>query len=485
MDFLHTRIKIIRRNAGRSAVAAAAYRSGTQLVNSWDGVTHDYTRKGYVVHSEIMLPENAPDEYMDRSTLWNSVEWAETDRNAQLAREIDIGLPNELTHDQHIGLVRKYVQENFVSKGMCADFSIHDKKTGNPHVHILLTMRPLNEDGTWGQKSRLVYDLDENGNRIHGNQKGRWKTHKETFCDWDDRGNGKKWRVAAADAINEAMKAAGYEDMLVDPRTYAEQGINRIPTIHEGPTVRAMERKGIRTTVGDQNREIREWNKQADQIEARLAKMTAWARYEAKREQVIQENGLTAVDHGFQSRLFLSVLNDSNSKKKSVTRLKDATGMMSIMDEYDIHDAASFLEASKKINTKFYRLRHDLIETEQIMGFAEELLKAVEQRKKYKGLYAQYVKTPDKKKEAFYEANRAELTLYEAAIRKIQDYESDGKVLKEKDLKEVLKYLSQKQFVLSFDLKRMKDKTHHMEIVKHAFIDDKKKREVTRNELIV
>lgn len=191
MDFLHTRMKIVKRSSGRSAAAAAAYRSGTILVNSWDGVSHDYTRKLHIVHSEIMLPSHAPPEYADRSILWNSVEWAETDRNAQLAREIEFSLPAELNHEQHLALVRKYVQKYFVDKGMCADFSIHDKRDGNPHVHILLTMRAIREDGTWAQKSRLVYDLDENGNRIPAKQKGRWKNHKEDFVDWNNRDNGK------------------------------------------------------------------------------------------------------------------------------------------------------------------------------------------------------------------------------------------------------------------------------------------------------
>lgn len=135
MNFFHCPIKIVSRNKGRSAVASAAYISGTRLENTWDGTTHDYTRKQHIIHSEIMLPVNAPPQYMDRATLWNSVEWNETDRNAQLARVFEIALPAELTHEQNITLARKIVQDLFVSKGMCADFGVHDKKDGNPHVH--------------------------------------------------------------------------------------------------------------------------------------------------------------------------------------------------------------------------------------------------------------------------------------------------------------------------------------------------------------
>ena len=127
-------------------MAAAAYRSGEKLTNEWDGITHDYTKKRGVVYSEILLPANAPSSFSDRSTLWNSVEKIEKNRDAQLAREIEIALPNEIDRQSQIRLVRKYVQDIFVSAGMCADYSIHDKGDGNPHAHIMLTLRPLNID---------------------------------------------------------------------------------------------------------------------------------------------------------------------------------------------------------------------------------------------------------------------------------------------------------------------------------------------------
>ena len=136
IDFCHIPVSIIKRSEGRSAVAAAAYRSGTKLTNEWDGLTHDYTRKGGVVHAEIMLPAHAPPEFADRSTLWNSVEQIEKARDSQLAREIEAALPRELSREQQLALVRAYVKDNFVDKGMCADFAIHDKGTGNPHVQI-------------------------------------------------------------------------------------------------------------------------------------------------------------------------------------------------------------------------------------------------------------------------------------------------------------------------------------------------------------
>ena len=138
----HCNIGIVSRGKGKSAVAAAAYRSGEKITNEWDGMTHDYTRKRGVVHTEILLPPHAPPSFSDRATLWNSVELYEKTGNAQLAREIDAALPIELSREEQIRLVREYCSSQFVSRGMCVDYAIHDTGKGNPHCHIMLTMRP-------------------------------------------------------------------------------------------------------------------------------------------------------------------------------------------------------------------------------------------------------------------------------------------------------------------------------------------------------
>ena len=190
------------RGKGKSAVAAAAYRSGEKLTNEWDGMTHDYTRKGGVVHTEIMLPPHAPPSFSDRSTLWNSVELYEKAGNAQLAREIDAALPIELSREEQIRLVREYCSSQFVSRGMCVDFVIHDTNSGNPHCHIMLTMRPLDERGTWTAKSKKEYDLDENGERIRL-PSGRYKTHKVDLTGWNDKDNTLLWRKTDMNRANE------------------------------------------------------------------------------------------------------------------------------------------------------------------------------------------------------------------------------------------------------------------------------------------
>ena len=139
----HFKITIAKRSENKSAVAGAAYQSGERLFSEYDRKVKDYTGKKEVVHSEILLPPNAPEEYRDRAALWNAVEKVENQWNSQLARRMVIAIPKEIPHDQHPRLIREYCQEQFVSKGMCADFAIHDKGDGNPHAHIILTMRAI------------------------------------------------------------------------------------------------------------------------------------------------------------------------------------------------------------------------------------------------------------------------------------------------------------------------------------------------------
>ena len=204
-------------------------------------MTHDYTRKGGVVHTEIMLPPHAPPSFSDRSTLWNSVELYEKAGNAQLAREIDAALPIELSREEQIRLVREYCSSQFVFRGMCVDFVIHDTNSGNPHCHIMLTMRPLDERGAWAAKSKKEYDLDENGERIRL-PSGRYKTHKVDLTGWNSQENALVWRKAWADISNDYLERAGSPERI-DHRSNAERGIDEIPTVHMGVAACQMEKK--------------------------------------------------------------------------------------------------------------------------------------------------------------------------------------------------------------------------------------------------
>ena len=153
MAIYHLEAKVVGRGAGRSAVAASAYLSCSRLYNDYDGIQHDYTKKQGLVWQEVFLPEYAPQEWQDREKLWNAVEEVETAKDSRLAREFVVALPIELSREQQIELLQDFIREQFVSDGMCADAAIHDTDGHNPHAHILLTVRPLDERGKWQYKT--------------------------------------------------------------------------------------------------------------------------------------------------------------------------------------------------------------------------------------------------------------------------------------------------------------------------------------------
>ena len=266
-----TRFSIVKRSKGQSAVEKASYISRSILVSEYDGQTYRPKYHEDLVHSEISLPQNAPREYADRATLWNAVELSEKGQKSQLARMLKASLPNEWSYELAEEVVRDYVQRNFVDKGMCADWAIHDSENDkgqrNLHIHVLLTMRPLTENGEWGAKTKKVYVLDENGERIPlidkktGKQKvdkrnrKQWKCQTVESTDWNSRENAMMWRRDLADTINATNEQLGI-GVHWEHRSFKEQGIDKEPTIHIGAVANALERKGIQTERGNINREI-------------------------------------------------------------------------------------------------------------------------------------------------------------------------------------------------------------------------------------
>ena len=222
----HFKITIVKRSQGQSAVAGAAYQSGERLFSEYDQKTKFYNKKKELVHAEIMLPSHAPPGYADRATLWNAVEAVENQWNSQLARRIVQAFPVEVPKEQYFSMIKEFCQEQFVSKGMIADFAIHDKGDGNPHAHILLTLRAMDEHGRWLPKARKVYDLDENGERIRL-PSGNWKCHKENTVDWNDQKYAEVWRHGWETITNRYLEAAGRPER-VDLRSFERQGIQQM-----------------------------------------------------------------------------------------------------------------------------------------------------------------------------------------------------------------------------------------------------------------
>ena len=298
MAIYHLEAKIVSRGTGRSAVAAVAYMSCSKILNDYDGVFHDFTRKRGLVWSQTFLPENAPPEWTDRAVLWNAVEEAEKTKDSRLAREFVVALPIEMGKAQWIELLTEFIQTQFVSDGMCADAAIHDTDGHNPHAHILLTVRPLNPDGTWQYKTQKEY-LCVRGKEERGFTAEEFKTaqaegwekqyqyrvgRKKVYLPpsrteglerlsktprstrfgrqnpisarWNSDEQLLLWREAWASNVNCHLEHMG-ETARIDHRSHAARGLPELPTVHEGVTARTMERKGYTADRCELNRQIK------------------------------------------------------------------------------------------------------------------------------------------------------------------------------------------------------------------------------------
>ena len=316
MAIYHMESKIVSRGTGRSIVAASAYMSCSRMVSDYDGVQHDYTRKQGLVWQEVFLPPQAPREWHDREQLWNAVEAAEKMKDSRLAREIIVALPIELDHEEQIALTSAYISQQFVADGMCADVALHDADGHNPHAHILLTMRPLNKDGTWQYKTEKEYlcikDDEERGFTAaeyksvqtegwekqyfysvgrknvyrtpsaadeHGYTRAdkhpkssRYGRQNPIAARWNSKEQLAAWREAWADTVNRALKEIGRAERI-DHRSHATRGFDEQPTIHEGVEAMRIEAKGFVSERRALNRQIRADNALLRKLKEQIRKL--------------------------------------------------------------------------------------------------------------------------------------------------------------------------------------------------------------------
>ena len=277
MAIYHFVVKIHGRSKGESAVACAAYRAGERLYDEELRKTSDYRNKKEVVYKEIMLCENAPAEYLNRETLWNSVMKIEKSKDAQFAREFEMALPREADRETQIRMLHDFF-EPLVAEGMCVDFVIHDKGDGNPHCQSLVTMRPIREDGSWVAKEKKGYLLDQEGKRIPvidpvtGRQKTdarnrkQWKRGMVETTGWNRRDRVDKWRKEWAECCNRYL----HPDDRIDHRSYEDQGKLQQPTVHEGYHARQMEAMGYISERCEENRVVRIWNTFLEKVRKQL-----------------------------------------------------------------------------------------------------------------------------------------------------------------------------------------------------------------------
>ncbi len=278
MALYHFHVTQVSRGKGQSCVASDAYITGLRLRDDYYGKFHDYTKKEGVLFTELLLPDYAPERLKDREVLFNEIEKNEKHPKAQLCYNFNFVLQNELSYEENLEIAQRFIKENFLSKGMIVDYAVHDPERNggiqNPHVHMLIPIRPLNKDGTWGEKQVREYLLDENGERIK-KPNGKYAFNAVPTTDWGAPETLDAWRKAYADIFNKAFEEKGL-DCRIDHRSYSAQGLELLPTIHEGPQVRAMEAKGIKTEIGDENRRIKAFNEMIKKLSTNLIDIFEW-----------------------------------------------------------------------------------------------------------------------------------------------------------------------------------------------------------------
>ena len=483
MALYHFQVAQLSRGKGQSAVASAAYRSGEKLYDEYYNETHDYTRKGGVLYSEILLPDHVPKRLANREVLWNELESVEKHPKAQLAYSFDIALQNELSYEENLDLARTFVAENFVARGMIADLSLHDphkgnNSTANPHFHVMCPIRPIDPDGNWGAKQHRQYVLDENGERIKKSN-GTFQFNSVPSTDWGQPETLMEWRKNWADLVNRKFEEKGIPDRI-DHRSYIDQGIDLIPSIHEGPAVRAMEARGIRTDKGDFNRLIKKTNILITQLVDHIRELAEWIsalceviREEKENERLAQLERKTIyelTEHYFWKRM----ANAYSRKGFDAGRKKwnDAADFLRTHKIQNLDDLAStvsdlYSEASrvcadvKSLEKEMAEIRKDL----------DLLNKYITNRPAYDSLCA--IKNKNKS-DRFKEEHNGELSLYYMARRALKEKYPD-RLPDPNTLRARLKELEDKHKPLFAEYKRLKETANLAYTIKKAIEADYKR----------
>ena len=432
----HYRIKISTRRKGHSAVAQAAYQSGDRLFDERENKTKYYSEKRDIVYTEILLPVNAPREYADRNSLWNAVEAAENNWNSQLARRFEIALPIELPMEERVALIRQHCMEQFVSKGMIADIAVHDPDPPghNPHAHVMLTMRPMDENGKWMEKAHREYLLDENGERVR-DAKGKFVFRKVPTVDWNDRGNAERWRSAWEDLQNRYLEAAGRPERI-SMKSYQRQGIDRIPTVHMGPAVTAMERRGIMTNMGNLNRDIKSANKLMDVLKRTIARLISWI---AEIRQAIKELDMqpkeiplvTLLEQSFEE----SITDRRGQKRTTQGEHERFTAVTGYMREHDVMTVEDLDNRLNELNASGLPVKEQMKQLSGRIKTIEKLIEHGDRRASLDAIHDEYLKLHWKgRKEKFAQQHKDELDAWKSSDRYLRknlpEQEYNGTALK-------------------------------------------------------
>ncbi len=420
--------------SGGSAVGGSAYQNAEKFFSEYDQRTKNYEyKKAELVYSDVLLPEQAPSEYRDPEVLWNAVEDVETQWNAQLSRGIIAALPREIPMEDSIKLVEEFCRENFVSQGMCCDFAIHDPDppNHNPHVHIMLTMRGIDEDGRWLPKSKKEYVLDEHGEKVRL-PSGEYKSRKVDLMGWNNRKNVTKWRQSWEAYQNRYLELR-HRPERVSLASNKDQGLEKIPTVHMGPAVAAMERKGIKTEIGNLNREIKKANRMIDSIRNMINTLADWIISLHEAYQEFKEERQPSEKPVYFGDLLIAKM-ELRSKERNDWKLR---GQMKgiVSDLKKVSSFAAYLDEQKiltagDLNNRLLKIHEEMNGSRQIIRTAEKRLNELDRIhdafiavNTLQQLRDQYVQIGWKsKKEKFYSEHRTELNAYNRSYHFLKEH---------------------------------------------------------------
>ncbi|WP_440137067.1 MobA/MobL family protein [Faecalicoccus pleomorphus] len=337
-----------------------------------------------------------------------------------------MALPKELSREKQINLVREYVKENFVNVGMCADIALHDKNDGNPHCHILLTMRPFNEDKTWGTKSKKEYILDENGEKVKL-KNGNYKTRKINTVDWNEQDKAEHWRKAWADITNKYLEKNSIQEK-VDHRSYQRQGIEQIPTIHLGVSATQMEKKGIATDRGNINREIKHQNMILREISRRIKALLNWIRGIGKEEKT-ETNNLKSTLPPKENLLSIFENLIRNNADKHNTDFEQYIESYQFLKEKNIISLSELKESIVTLRDKNYKTTRAIKDTEKKIDDRVQLIDQAEKYLKHKDTYKAYTKLKKNKQDTFYNEHTAKIILFESARKYLKEHLGESKTI--------------------------------------------------------
>ena len=390
--------KIISRGKGQSCMTSRAYYADEKKYSEYECCwKYPHSSPARVKWVEVMLPSNAPRAYADSQTLWNAVDAAETSVNAQTARSMLFALPRELTDEQNLALVRDFCQKEFVDKGMVCNFFYHDKGDGNPHVHIMLTLRAMDENGKWLPKSKNVYALDENGNRIRA-PNGSWKRIKVDTVDWNERKYGEIWRQDWATAQNAALEAAGRMER-VDMRSLERQGVEDcLPQKHLGPTASALERKGVSSERGDENRKIISVNKVLASLQKTVRGIGTWLdelRKAVSRQQIIGSPDDYPLSDVITAYLDMrkdgrETWNRYAQEKGAVHDLKDGFKAVSFLSNHELYTVGQLGQYIAETQRTFSKIKAESTAKERRIRDIDALFGAIQTIRELKPVQQEY-----------------------------------------------------------------------------------------------